>query len=65
MGTQLNWDTREEGSSEEVLRKVKRPMLRKEKHTRIPVMRNSGLLKQKVKRMKEKKILPIEFMKNI
>ena len=53
MGMQLSWETREEGSKEEEARKVNRPMMRKETHTRIPVMINRGLLKQKAEKDEE------------
>ena len=45
MGMQLNWESKELGAKEEeVLRKVNRPIMRKETHTRNPVMINRGLL---------------------
>ena len=45
MGTQLTREEREGGSREEEERKVKRPMIRKEMNTRIPVAINRDLLK--------------------
>ena len=56
------------GDIMEVLdRKVNRPIMRKEMHTRLPVITNRDLLKLNlfIKRLKGRRHLPIVFMKDI
>ena len=54
MGTKLSREVREGDSMDEVERKVKRPMITKEIHTRIPVVINRDLLKLQSKEHYEK-----------
>ena len=51
---------------EELERKVKRPTIRKEIHTRLPVITNRDLLKREIeKSINTRHYLPVIFMKNI